>query len=87
LEGLGLADAESHPGHGLWVRTLGPFAVWRDSVLVTDPEWQREKARRLFQLLLTQRGQWLYPEQIAEQLWPDLTPEAAARDFRVALNA
>jgi DNA-binding SARP family transcriptional activator len=87
LEGLGLADAESHPGHGLWVRTLGPFAVWRDNVVVTDPEWQREKARRLFQLLLTQRGQWLYPEQIVEQLWPDLAPEAAARDFRVALNA
>jgi DNA-binding SARP family transcriptional activator len=87
LEGLGLADAESHPGHSLWVQTLGPFAVWRDNVQVTDPEWQREKARRLFQLLLTERGQWLYPEQIVEKLWPNLTPEAAARDFRVALNA
>jgi DNA-binding SARP family transcriptional activator len=87
LQSLGLAEAEAHPGYGLWVRTLGPFAVWRDNVLVGDGEWQREKARRLFQLLLTQRGQWLYREQLAEQLWPDLAPEAAARDFRVALNA
>ena len=87
LEGLSLADAEVHPGYGLWVRTLGPFAVWRDNILVTDSEWHREKARRLFQLLLTQRGQWLHREQIVEQLWPDLTPEAASRDFRVALNA
>jgi LuxR family transcriptional regulator, maltose regulon positive regulatory protein len=87
LRSLGLADAEAHPGYGLWVRTLGPFAVWRDDVPVSDGEWRREKARRLFQLLLTQRGQWLYREQLVEQLWPDLAPEAASRDFRVALNA
>jgi LuxR family maltose regulon positive regulatory protein len=87
LHGLGLADAEAHPGYGLWVRTLGPFAVWRGDVPVGDGEWQREKARRLFQLLLTQRGQWLHREQLVEQLWPELAPEAAARDFRVALNA
>jgi LuxR family transcriptional regulator, maltose regulon positive regulatory protein len=87
LHGQGLGDAEAHPGYGLWVRTLGPFAVWRDDVPVGDGEWRREKARRLFQLLLTQRGQWLYREQLVEQLWPDLAPEAASRDFRVALNA
>jgi DNA-binding SARP family transcriptional activator len=87
LQGLGLDEAEGHPGYGLWVRTLGPFAVWRDTVPIGDGEWQREKARRLFQLLVTQRGQWLYREQIVELLWPGLSPEAASRDFRVALNA
>jgi len=87
LEGLGLGEVKYHPGHTLWVRTLGPFAVWRDEVLVTDQEWQREKARRVFQLLLTLRGQWFHREQIIEQLWPNLRPEAADRDFRVALNA
>ncbi len=87
LQGLGLDEVEAHPGYGLWVRTLGPFAVWRDTVPVGDGDWQREKARRLFQLLLTQRGQWLYREQLVEQLWPELGPEAASRDFRVALNA
>jgi len=80
-------DAKGHPGYSLRVRTLGPFAVWRDNQPVGDGEWHREKARRLFQLLLTQRGQWLYREQLVEQLWPDLVPEAASRDFRVALNA
>jgi LuxR family transcriptional regulator, maltose regulon positive regulatory protein len=87
LQGLGLDDTEAHPGYGLWVRTLGPFGVWRDDQPVAGGEWQREKARRLFQLLLTQRGQWLYREQLVEQLWPDLAPDAASRDFRVALNA
>jgi DNA-binding SARP family transcriptional activator/tetratricopeptide (TPR) repeat protein len=87
LEGLSLGEARYHPGNTLWVRTLGPFAVWRGDVLVTDQDWQREKARRVFQLLLTQRGQWFHREQIIEQLWPDLRPEAADRDFRVALNA
>lgn len=87
LAGIGLAETDYHPGHGLWVRTLGPFAVYRDHVLIGDQEWQREKARRLFQLLLVHRGAWFHREQIVEQLWPELEPEAAFRDFRVALNA
>jgi DNA-binding SARP family transcriptional activator len=37
-------------------------------------------------LLLTQRGQWLHREQIADRLWPHLAREAALRDFKVALS-
>jgi LuxR family maltose regulon positive regulatory protein len=87
LEGMGLADAESHPGYTLSVRTLGPVAVWRGNELVTARDWQREKARQIFQLLLTHRGQWFYREQITDLLWPHLPPDAAERDFKVALNA
>jgi DNA-binding SARP family transcriptional activator len=87
LEGIGLADAESHPGYTLWVRTLGPVAVWRGDEPVTARDWQREKARQIFQLLLTHRGQWFYREQITDLLWPHLPPDAAERDFKVALNA
>ena len=43
--------------------------------------------RQLFQLLLTQRGRWLQRDEIADRLWPQLSPEAAQRDFKVALNA
>jgi DNA-binding SARP family transcriptional activator len=87
LHGLGLADAEYHPGYTLSVRTLGPFVAWRGATPVAAADWKRDKARQIFQLLLTHRGQWFYREQIVEHLWPHLPTEAAERDFRVALNA
>jgi two-component SAPR family response regulator len=84
---MGLGDIEYHPGWSLSVRTLGPLAVWRGDNPVTARDWRREKARQIFQLLLTYRGQWFYREQIVDQLWPELSPDAAERDFKVALNA
>jgi len=87
LEGLSLGDTDYHPGHGLAVRTLGRFVVWRGREPVAAGDWQREKARQIFQLLLTHRGQWFYREQIVDQLWPRLPPDAAERDFKVALSA
>jgi DNA-binding SARP family transcriptional activator len=87
LDSVGMGRLDYHPGYRLSVRTLGPFAVWRDDRLITARNWQREKARRIFQFLLTNRGQWFFREQIIEQLWPHLPPDAAERDFKVALNA
>jgi DNA-binding SARP family transcriptional activator len=87
LGAAGVADVEYHPGYTLSVRTLGPFAVWRGDEAVTSRDWQREKARRVFQFLLTYRGRWFYREQIVDQLWPHLPPDAGVRDFKVALNA
>jgi DNA-binding SARP family transcriptional activator len=84
---LGLAGTDYHPGYTLSVRTLGPFAVWRGAEPLAARDWQREKARQIFQLFLTERGQWLYREQVVEKLWPHLPPEAAERDFKVALTA
>jgi LuxR family maltose regulon positive regulatory protein len=87
LDAVGMTGVEYHPGISLAVQTLGPFAVWRGDELVTVRDWQREKARQIFQLLLTHRGQWFYREQIVDRLWPHLPPDAAERDFKVALNA
>jgi DNA-binding SARP family transcriptional activator len=87
LEQAGVAGVDYHPGYSLTVRTLGPFAVWRGRERVATREWRREKARQIFQFLLTHRGQWFYREQIIEQLWPHLPPDAAERDFKVALSA
>ncbi|MBN1661850.1 MAG: tetratricopeptide repeat protein [Anaerolineae bacterium] len=84
---LDVADVDFHPGYSLTVRTLGPFAVWRGGEVVAAGDWRREKARQVFQFLLTHRGQWFYREQIVDQLWPHLPPDAAERDFKVALNA
>jgi LuxR family maltose regulon positive regulatory protein len=87
LDATDMAGAEYHPGYTLAVRTLGPFVAWRGDEPVTTSDWKREKARQIFQLLLTYRGQWFYREQIVDHLWPHLPPDAAERDFKVALNA
>ena len=81
-----LPDLEFHPGYQLRVQTLGPFRVWRGSHEILPDEWRREKARHLFQLLLTYRRRRLDRDQIMDLLWPELNPEAARRDFKVALS-
>lgn len=87
LTELELSQIQVHPGYQLRVQMLGHFQVWRGSEEVDAREWKRDKARQLFQLLLIHRGQPLQREAITEQLWPSLSPEAATRDFKVALNA
>ena len=84
---IGLPEIQVHPGYRLQVQTLGAFRAWRGTVEITPREWQRDKARQLFQLLLTERGRWLHRDELVDRLWPDLAPDAGARDFKVALNA
>ncbi len=83
---LGLARLELHPGYQLRVQTLGAFGVWRGAEAVATHEWRRDKARQLFQLLLTRRKRLLERDQIVELLWPGLDAETAERDFKVALS-
>ena len=83
---LGLARLEMHPGYQLRVQTLGAFGVWRGAEAVAPHEWRRDKARQLFQLLLTRRKRLLERDQIVELLWPGLDAETAERDFKVALS-
>ncbi len=86
LAQMGLERLEFHPGYRLRVQTLGPFRVWRGVREIGSGEWQREKARQLFQLLLTRRDEMLNRDRIVELLWPALDTETASRDFRVALS-
>jgi DNA-binding SARP family transcriptional activator len=92
LAAMGIPDVKAHPGYQLSVQALGAFRVWRGSEEIVAREWQRDKARQLFQLLLAEwdparGGRWLQRDQIVERLWPHLAPDAAVRDFKVALNA
>jgi LuxR family maltose regulon positive regulatory protein len=86
-----MIDAMDHPSFAtarpLRVQTLGRFAVWRGDERIPESDWGREKARRLFQYLLTFRQQHIAKERIAGELWPELDAERADRDFKVALNA
>ncbi len=72
----------------LAIQTLGHFRVWRpDRTEVSTADWDREKARTLFQYLITRRRALTPKERIAFDLWPHLDDERADRDFKVALNA
>ncbi len=71
----------------LTIFTLGGFVVRRpDGTELSSRDWQREKARQLFQLLLTLRDKPLPKEQILDLLWPE-SDLAADAGFKVALNA
>lgn len=74
------------PPH-LTVHTLGYFAVWRGEERLEEKAWGREKARQLFQYLVTHRRRFMARERMVDDLWPELDPDKADRDFKVALNA
>jgi LuxR family transcriptional regulator, maltose regulon positive regulatory protein len=71
----------------LHVETLGRFAIWRGDDRLPDTSWGREKARQLFQYLITYRQRYTARERIIDDLWPELDANRADRDFKVALNA
>lgn len=87
LATMGLEHITAHPGYQLRVQTLGAFRVWRGENEIGAREWQRKKARQLLQLFITRRGRLIEREEIFELLYRGVSPEAAARDFKVALNA
>ncbi|MBA4495218.1 BTAD domain-containing putative transcriptional regulator [Paenactinomyces guangxiensis] len=87
LSEMGFHNVSSHPGYTLRIQTLGDFRVWLGDDEVGMKDWQRGKAKELFQLLLTRRQSMLTKEEICTLLWSDADPKSAARDFKVALNA
>ncbi|RXT04312.1 BTAD domain-containing putative transcriptional regulator [Ammoniphilus sp. CFH 90114] len=87
LQEMGLEKVSSHPGYTLRVETLGQFRVWLGDVEIDEKGWQRDKAKQLFQLLITRRKHLLPKEEIYHLLWGETDEEVAGRDFKVALNA
>ena len=86
LDMLGLSAADLHPGFQLRIQTLGGFQVWRGDEAIPANGWRRDKARQLFQLLITYRHSPLDRDQICEHLWPDADPVVAQRNFKITLN-
>ena len=87
LFSCGLGDSDFHPGYGLDICTLGQFDVWRGNYLTNPRDWQREKARQLFQFFIGNRGKWFTREQISDRIWPQLNGDASTQNLKVALNA
>jgi two-component SAPR family response regulator len=87
LAALGLLEIALHPGFRLRVFTLGSFQVWCGGRMISANGWRREKARQLFEVLLSYRTSTLDRDQILELLWPGMDPATAQRNFKVTLNA
>ncbi|MBO8157316.1 MAG: transcriptional regulator [Bacillaceae bacterium] len=87
LHESGYQNMHHHPGYTLRVKTLGQFRVWLGNREIQETDWQRGKARELFELLVTRRKKMLTKEEIFQCLWPDQNEESANRSFKVALNA
>ncbi|MFD2046698.1 BTAD domain-containing putative transcriptional regulator [Ornithinibacillus salinisoli] len=80
-------NIKSHPGYTLVIHALGQLKVWIGKKQIETRDWQREKARELFELFITNRNNFISKEKIFECLWPDLEETAANKNFKVALNA
>src|SRR5215218_3512151 len=70
----------------LVVRLLGSFRVAVGDRPLPDSAWRRKRAADIVKLLALEPTHRLHREQIVEALWPDLDPDAAANNLRVALH-
>ena len=74
-------------GANLRIGLLGPIQVFRDGQEVPHKLWKRKKAKELLGILLSLRGGFISKERLWDLLFPESTPQAAARDLRVLLHA
>jgi LuxR family maltose regulon positive regulatory protein len=72
------------PRRRVLLNLLGPVELWRDGELVEAPEWRRERVRSLLAHLLMHRP--ISRERLADDLWPNLDPDAQSRNLRVTLS-
>ncbi|WP_066067569.1 BTAD domain-containing putative transcriptional regulator [Neobacillus soli] len=86
LQDMGITALDSHPGYSVRVQTLGQFKLWLGEKEVGEKDWQREKAKELFQLLIT-LNELIAKDEIIQILWPYQDKKSADRDFKVALNS
>jgi DNA-binding SARP family transcriptional activator len=63
---------------------LGPMAIRRGGEMVDAPELHRARVRQLLQVLVLERV--VTRDRAQFLLWPDLAPEASAKNLRVTLT-
>src|SRR4051812_36168256 len=70
----------------LRISLLGGFRVAVGDHNILPTTWRLRKAAHLLKLLALAPGHSLHREQLLDALWPDLEPDAAARNLRYALH-
>lgn len=83
-----LAEAQAAilgaPPPRLTVQLLGGFALHRGAEAIPDSAWPRPLVRRLFQYFAVNAGAPIPTERLLDDLWPQLEPDRALRNFRTA---
>ncbi|MGE6260968.1 BTAD domain-containing putative transcriptional regulator [Heyndrickxia sporothermodurans] len=87
LKEIGYEELESHPGYTLKVITFGEMKIWLSDIQIEEKDWQRMKAKELFQFLLVKKGKWWSKEEIYQELWPDIQSKNVDQEFKVILNS
>ena len=75
------------PAPALHIHVLGGLRVTVAGTPVPTLAWQRRKAQNLVKLLALAPGHALHREEVLEQLWPELEPEAATNNLHQSLHA
>src|SRR5690348_10497211 len=81
----GLPDPDT--ADGLRIQLLGGFRVAVGARAVEDAAWHLRKGRSVIKLLALAPGHRLHREQVLDQLWPDLEPEAGTNALHRTLHA
>jgi DNA-binding SARP family transcriptional activator len=86
--GSGVADALAVPiaQPRIMVQTLGAFRVLRGGAPIPPGDWKSRKARDLFKILVSHRGQPLSRERLMDLLWPDEPTQRTANRLSVLLS-
>lgn len=77
-------DAELPAAFRIRAEAFGAPRVSVDGRLIADMEWRSERSKELFFYLL-HRGRPLRKEEIAVELWPDVTPKQLNSQFHTTL--
>ncbi len=81
--------APEHPAASaptLRIQLLGGFHVAIGSRSIEDRAWRLRKARSLIKLLALAPGHRLHREQVTDQFWPELEPDAAVNNLHYTLH-
>jgi DNA-binding SARP family transcriptional activator len=78
----GLRDTEDLPV--CRVRLFGGLEVSVGDRVIRERDWRKRKARVLFAMLVTRRGQDVPRDQVLEHLWPEMDEERAKNNLYVA---
>lgn len=70
----------------LRLRSFGGLALEREGRRVPDRAWRGATSRRLLMRLLAAEGRALTRERIEADLWPELPPDRARNNLRVAIS-